>query len=126
MPENDFNMYGNDAPTNRKQCSGNERPCPWVRCKSHLVFDAFPNPKRTTDDEVVDKLCLMSETCILDVVENGEKTLEEVGQILGITRERVRQVEGSSNKRYIKKGISKLRDSPSRMRRLTEIREYDL
>ena len=123
MIENDFNMYGNDAPTNRKQCSGNERPCPWVRCKFHLVLESFSSPHLVSDDEIVDKLLTMPETCLLDVVENGEKTLEEVGTILGITRERVRQLEGLSDKEYIKKGIQKIRKHPKKMRACVEIRE---
>jgi len=32
-------------------------------------------------------------SCVLDVADTGEKTLEEVGTILGLTRERVRQIE---------------------------------
>ncbi|HET6345599.1 MAG TPA: sigma factor-like helix-turn-helix DNA-binding protein, partial [Myxococcota bacterium] len=48
----------------------------------------------------------LEETCALDVAERGGVTLEEVGDILNLTRERVRQVEvtglqklkGESNK----------------------------
>jgi hypothetical protein len=35
----------------------------------------------------------MPETCALDVAERGGITLEEVGEILNLTRERIRQVE---------------------------------
>ena len=35
----------------------------------------------------------MAETCALDVAEKGGITLEDVGEILNLTRERVRQVE---------------------------------
>ena len=35
----------------------------------------------------------MPETCSLDVAERGEHTLEEVGAVVGHTRERVRQVQ---------------------------------
>ncbi|MCB9536384.1 MAG: hypothetical protein H6704_08970 [Myxococcales bacterium] len=45
----------------------------------------------------------MQETCALDVAERGGITLEEVGEILNLTRERIRQVEV--------KGLQKLRDT---------------
>jgi DNA-directed RNA polymerase sigma subunit (sigma70/sigma32) len=35
----------------------------------------------------------MAETCSLDVADKGGITLEEVGEILNLTRERIRQVE---------------------------------
>ena len=41
------------------------------------------------------------ETCSLDVADRGGITLEEVGEILNLTRERIRQVEV--------RGLSKLK-----------------
>ena len=35
----------------------------------------------------------MTETCALDVAERGGITLEEVGEIMNLTRERIRQLE---------------------------------
>jgi hypothetical protein len=35
----------------------------------------------------------MNETCALDVADRGGTTLEEVGAIMNLTRERIRQVE---------------------------------
>ena len=35
----------------------------------------------------------LGESCALDVAERGGITLEEVGQIMNLTRERIRQVE---------------------------------
>src|SRR5687768_18394193 len=35
----------------------------------------------------------MNETCALDIADRGGTTLEEVGAILNLTRERIRQVE---------------------------------
>ena len=37
----------------------------------------------------------MTETCALDVADRGGITLEDVGNILNLTRERIRQVEQS-------------------------------
>ena len=35
----------------------------------------------------------MNETCALDVADRGGTTLEDVGAIMNLTRERIRQVE---------------------------------
>lgn len=45
----------------------------------------------------------MSETCALDVADRGGITLEDVGNLLNLTRERIRQVERS--------GIEKLKNA---------------
>jgi hypothetical protein len=42
-------------------------------------------PDKTLDD--------LKDTCALDVAERGDHTLEEVGEYLNLTRERVRQIE---------------------------------
>ena len=44
----------------------------------------------------------MTETCALDVADRGGITLEEVGEIMNLTRERVRQVETA--------GLARLQD----------------
>lgn len=35
----------------------------------------------------------LKQTCVFDVVSSGPKTLEYIGDLLGITRERIRQIE---------------------------------
>lgn len=41
----------------------------------------------------------MDETCALDVADQGSTTLERVGELMLITRERVRQIEDSAMKK---------------------------
>ncbi len=41
----------------------------------------------------------MRETCALDVADTGEHTLEEVGDLMNLTRERTRQVADSTERR---------------------------
>jgi len=85
--------YAHLKPQTRADCANTERPCPWVSCKYHLYLDI--NPETGTiklnfpDHEVWE----MNETCALDVADRGGITLEEVGEILNLTRERIRQVE---------------------------------
>jgi hypothetical protein len=54
----------------------------------------------------------MSETCALDVADRGGTTLEEVGAIMNLTRERIRQVEV--------KGLAKL----AALRDMMGLRDY--
>lgn len=45
------------------------------------------------------------ETCVLDMADRGGMTLEEVGEQMGFTRERSRQVETLAIKRIKKSGV---------------------
>jgi hypothetical protein len=87
-------------PKTRAECVDMERPCPFVSCKYHLYVDVHPVrgsiKVNFTDLEVWE----MTETCALDIADRGGITLEEVGEIMNLTRERVRQVETA--------GLSKL------------------
>jgi hypothetical protein len=80
-------------PKTRAECVDMERPCPFVSCKYHLYIDVHPVRGSIkinfTDMEVWE----MTETCALDIADRGGITLEEVGEIMNLTRERVRQVE---------------------------------
>jgi hypothetical protein len=80
-------------PTMRGECKDMPRPCPFVSCKHHLFLDINPETgsfKLNFPDLEVEQ---MKETCALDVADRGGITLEEVGEIMNLTRERIRQVE---------------------------------
>ena len=64
----------------RGECATLPRPCPRTACRHHLVAE------RAAGLEV-------GPSCTLDVADRGGLTLEEVGAILGVTRERIRQIE---------------------------------
>jgi hypothetical protein len=80
-------------PETRAECREEMRPCPWVACKHHLYLDINPETGSIKinfpDLEPWD----LQHTCALDVAERGGITLEEVGEIMNLTRERIRQVE---------------------------------
>lgn len=91
-------------PRTRGECSEVPRPCPYASCRHHLAIDVNPDvtPRRRygpiqgggvsglkIHDEDPSE---MAESCSLDVADRGALTLEEVGEILGCTRERVRQI----------------------------------
>ncbi len=79
-------------PRRRSQCP-TIRPCPFVSCRHHLYLDVNPETGSITlnfPDREPDEL---EDSCSLDVAAGGPLTLEVVGDILNITRERVRQLE---------------------------------
>lgn len=90
-------------PSSRTDCVNGARPCPFVACKHHLYLDVNPytgSIKLNFPDVPVWE---MRQTCALDVADRGGVTLEEVGEILNLTRERIRQVEVM--------GLEKLRET---------------
>jgi len=80
-------------PTNREECRGEIRPCPWVACKHHLYLDINPETGSIKINFPDLEPWELKHTCALDVAERGGITLEEVGEIMNLTRERIRQVE---------------------------------
>ncbi len=80
-------------PRSRADCATGPRPCMFISCKHHLYLDVNPatgSIKLNFPDREVWEL---DETCALDVADRGGITLEEVGSIMNLTRERIRQVE---------------------------------
>lgn len=85
-----------ERPSTRGDCQHGahaERPCPFVSCKHHLYLDVNERTgsikMNFPDLEVHD----LPETCGLDVADRGGITLEEVGELMNLTRERIRQLE---------------------------------
>jgi hypothetical protein len=82
-----------DRPESRGACKDMPRPCPFVSCKHHLYLDVNPETGSIKLNFPDLEVWEMKETCSLDVADRGGITLEEVGEILNLTRERIRQVE---------------------------------
>jgi len=80
-------------PTHRAECMEEMRPCPWVACKHHLYLDINPETGSIKINFPDLEPWELQNTCALDVAERGGITLEEVGEIMNLTRERIRQVE---------------------------------
>ena len=73
-------------PRTRGECADVVRPCPFVSCRHNHAVDV------NASGGIVER-GPAAESCALDVADAGPHTLEEVGEILGIVRERVRQIE---------------------------------
>ena len=80
-------------PASRAECREEMRPCPWVACKHHLYLDINPETGSIKINFPDLEPWELKHTCALDVAERGGITLEEVGEIMNLTRERVRQLE---------------------------------
>jgi Sigma-70, region 4 len=80
-------------PKTRADCMDQRRPCPWVSCAHHLYLDVSAQTgaiKLNFPDLEPDEL---PETCALDVADRADTTLERVGALMNVTRERIRQIE---------------------------------
>jgi len=82
-----------DRPRERVDCKDMPRPCPFVSCKYHLYLDVNPETGSIKLNFPDLEVWEMKDTCSLDVADKNGITLEEVGEIMNLTRERIRQVE---------------------------------
>jgi len=80
-------------PRTRADCVEGPRPCLFVSCKYHLYLDVNPRTGSVKLNFPDKEIWELEHTCALDVSDKGGITLEEVGAIMNLTRERVRQVE---------------------------------
>ncbi len=65
----------------------------FISCKHHLYLDVNPSTGSIKLNFPDKEIWELDETCALDVADRGGITLEEVGTIMNLTRERIRQVE---------------------------------
>jgi len=107
-----FNELDVERPKTRAECIEGPRPCPFVSCKHHLYLDVSPRTGSIKLNFPDLEVWEMASTCALDVADGGGATLEDVGAILNVTRERVRQLEVKALTR-----LTSLRD-------MHELREY--
>ncbi len=87
-PETDYYK-----PRTRAECLDGPRPCPYVSCQHHLFLDVSARTGAIKLNFPDLEVWEMNETCALDVADRGGTTLEDVGAIMNLTRERIRQVE---------------------------------
>jgi len=90
-------------PATRGECVGGLRPCPFVGCRHNLFLDVNPKNGNLKFNFPAPSPWEMppDESCALDIAEREGATLEEVGRMMNLTRERIRQVEAE--------GLEKLR-----------------
>jgi hypothetical protein len=82
-----------DRPKTRRECIDGPRPCPHVSCRHHLYLDVNPHTgtiKLNFPDLEVWELGV---SCALDIADLGGTPIETVGDLMNVTRERIRQIE---------------------------------
>ena len=92
-----------ERPITRGDCASMPRPCPFVSCSHHLYLDVNPETGSIKLNFPHLEVWEMPETCSLDVADKGGVTLEEVGRLSNLTRERIRQ--------YEVRALAKIRDA---------------
>lgn len=78
-----------DRPKTRGECP-TSRPCPWVSCRYNTALQVMRNGRV---EVIHPDPSQWGENCSLDHAARGGMTLEEVAAVLGIVRERVRQIQ---------------------------------
>ncbi len=90
-------------PATRAEClpggSNTARPCIHSRCKWH-ADNVGGNPLMVARGQAAPKV----DSCVLDIADRGGASLEEVGQVLGITRSRAQQIEQVAIRKLQKTG----------------------
>ncbi|PKN39500.1 MAG: hypothetical protein CVU63_15680, partial [Deltaproteobacteria bacterium HGW-Deltaproteobacteria-20] len=76
-------------PRTRAECAEGARPCPFVSCKYHLFIDVSSKTGAIKLNFPDLEVWEMNESCALDVADRGGTTLEDVGAIMNLTRERI-------------------------------------
>ncbi|HET7542338.1 MAG TPA: sigma factor-like helix-turn-helix DNA-binding protein [Polyangiaceae bacterium] len=125
-PETDY-----FKPRQRAECAEGPRPCPYVSCKHHLFIDVSPRTGAIKLNFPDLEVWELGESCALDVADRGGTTLEDVGAIMNLTRERIRQVEVKAlAKLEALRDMSFLRDfveeGPVGKRRLPQLSKADM
>lgn len=82
-----------ERPRTRGDCVNAPRPCPWTACRQHLYLDVNPSTGKIKLNFPGKEPWEIEHSCALDLADRGGLTLTEVGKALGVTRERVRQME---------------------------------
>jgi hypothetical protein len=118
-------------PKQRAECAEGPRPCPYVSCKHHLFIDVSPRTGAIKLNFPDLEVWEMGESCALDISDRGGTTLEDVGAIMNLTRERIRQVEVKAlAKLEALRDMSFLRDfvdeGPVGKRRLPQLSKADM
>lgn len=83
-------------PRTRGDCVDGPRPCPFVSCKHHLYLDVSPRTGAIKLNFPALEVDELTESCSLDVADQGGKQLERIGALFNITSGRVGQIEAKA------------------------------
>lgn len=95
-----------DRPKTRAECVDQPRPCPWVSCRWNLYLDVHARGSLQMNFPHLEP-DQMTHSCALDVADAGGSTLEEVGEIMQVTRERIRQIQQKAIAHFTSKRLAR-------------------
>jgi hypothetical protein len=82
-----------DRPRTRGDCANVPRPCPYTACRHHLFLDVNRETGSITLNFPHLEVDELVTSCSLDAADRDGLTLEAVGDVMNLTRERIRQIE---------------------------------
>lgn len=82
-----------ERPRVRGECIDGPRPCGFVACRHHLYLDINPENGSIKINFPHIEPHELIESCALDVADRGGVVLDDLGNLLNVTRERARQLE---------------------------------
>lgn len=80
-------------PQSRAECASVPRPCPFVSCRYHLYLDVSSRTGSIKLNFPDLEVWEMNRSCALDVADKGPLGAEELGEVMNLTRERIRQLQ---------------------------------
>ena len=92
-------------PATRGDCENGPRPCPLVSCRFHLYIDVSEQTGTIKLNFPNREVWEMLASCALDIADVGGLTLEDVANVLNVTRERARQIEHVALRKLEESGL---------------------
>jgi hypothetical protein len=86
-------------PRTRADCIDAQRPCPFFSCRWNLFLDVNPESGSVKFNFPDRDFWDLAETCALEVADRGGVTLDEVGKLMNVSRERIRQIEAKAGRK---------------------------
>ena len=106
-------------PRTREECAQVPRPCPFVGCRYNLYLDETAAGHVYLNFPTVPVL-EMKYSCALDLADQGAWSLRDTSDILGLTPERIRQIELSAIEALRQSKLTKLKpEGPRTLRSYT-------
>lgn len=95
-------------PQTIEECRHGIRPCPFVDCRYHALTLSSERLHNLKDNELIDYLVNLSETCIMDVLsKKGHCQEDEISMILGIPKEEVSRIIKEHKKEYLNASLKR-------------------
>ena len=94
-------------PSTRGDCRGGPRPCPLLSCRWNLYCDVSKQGGLKLNRPDLEPWEMPpGASCVLDAADAGGLTLEDVGELMNLSRERIRQIEAAALSK-LRKGLER-------------------